>query len=262
MLHPSLLAKKPAPCRTIHLVTEESLPQVLKKLTAAGRGYVTATGFAPQPGRIALVPDTKGAIADVLFGIEPGANPDPFVCGRLPAALPAGAYAFAEAPPQAELATLAFAMAAYRFAKYKAGETSQAQLVVPAGVDADRVSRLALAVAKGRDLINTPANDLGPDALAREATLIAERYGAVVKEIAGKKLLKKDFPLIHAVGRASTEEPRLVAFTWGDAAHPKVTLVGKGVCFDTGGLDIKPSSAMLMMKKDMGGAPPHWPPPK
>lgn len=254
MLHPALLEKKPTSCRTIHLVADETYAKALKKLSAMGRAYLAACGFTPKPGKLALVPDASGAIADVVLGIDASEGADPFAFGKLPVALPDGAYSFAEAPKKPDLATLAFALATYRFTKYKTGEAPKAKLVVPRGVDAGRISRIATAIAMGRDLINTPANDLGPEELARQATLVAQRHGADVKEIIGKRLLKKNFPLIYAVGRAAAEEPRLISFTWGNPAHPRVTLVGKGVTFDTGGLDLKPSAAMLLMKKDMGGA--------
>ena len=128
------------------------------------------------------------------------------------------------------------------------------KLVPPDGVDIAEIARMAEAAALARDLINTPANDMGPEELAQAARQLAERFGAKFSCIVGDDLLQQNFPLIHAVGMASTRAPRLIDFTWGDPSHPKVTLVGKGVCFDTGGLDLKPSSGMLIMKKDMGGA--------
>lgn len=256
MLHSSLVDRTPADCRPIHLVTAASLPQLAVTLGATARGYLEATGFKATPGRIALLPGATGGIEGVVMGIEAedARNPDPFLASRLPAALPEGTYAFADAPANPALATLAFALATYRFTRYRKAEVPAARLVVPKGVDGARISRIAEAVAFGRDLINTPTSDLGPDALAAAAIELASQHGADVTEIAGKKLLKKNFPMIHAVGRASAEEPRLIDITWGNPKHPKVTLVGKGVCFDTGGLDIKPDTAMLLMKKDMGGA--------
>ncbi|MGL5117142.1 MAG: leucyl aminopeptidase family protein, partial [Beijerinckiaceae bacterium] len=155
--------------------------------------------------------------------------------------------------PDMGTAALAWAMGAYAFSRYKPAP-EMARLVVADLVLRERAELIAGAVAFGRDLINTPANDMTPSALAEEAMALAKSHKAKARGIVGKALLSKNFPLIHAVGRASVEEPRLIDFTWGDARHPKVTLVGKGVCFDTGGLDIKPSSAMLLMKKDMGGA--------
>ena len=124
----------------------------------------------------------------------------------------------------------------------------------PDGVDVADIARMAEAAALARDLINTPSNDMGPEELAQAAQALAARFGASFNCIVGDELVTQNFPLIHAVGMASTRAPRLIDLTWGDPAHPKVTLVGKGVCFDTGGLDLKPSSGMLIMKKDMGGA--------
>ncbi|MGL4729817.1 MAG: leucyl aminopeptidase family protein, partial [Bosea sp. (in: a-proteobacteria)] len=129
-----------------------------------------------------------------------------------------------------------------------------ARLVVPEGVDAAEIRAIADAVALGRDLINTPANDMGPAEIEATIYALAKTHGASVTSIVGDDLLAQNFPLIHAVGRASAQAPRLVDLTWGNADHPRVTLIGKGVAFDTGGLDLKPSAAMLLMKKDMGGA--------
>ncbi len=153
-----------------------------------------------------------------------------------------------------EMAVLGWALSAYSFARYKAPKSAWPQLVAPKGVDLDRVHRIAQAHQLARDLVNTPANDMGPDALEAAASALAKTHRAKIRTVRGADLLKKNFPLIHAVGRAAAQEPRICDLTWGDAKAPRVTLVGKGVCFDTGGLDIKPSSAMLLMKKDMAGA--------
>lgn len=255
MPHPALLTRKPAGSRPIHCVTAATFEAVTAELGAPARAFLTATGYKPANGRIAIVPGKAGSIGGVLIGIEAeGKARDPFFAARLPGALPEGAYHFAVTPVQPELAALAFLMATYRFTRYKKGEAPGARLVVPEGVDAQRISSIAEAVAWGRDLINTPASDLGPEALADEALRLAKKHGAETRHIVGAQLLKKNYPMIHAVGRAAAEEPRLVDIRWGNADLPKVTLVGKGVCFDTGGLDIKPDAAMLLMKKDMGGA--------
>ena len=152
------------------------------------------------------------------------------------------------------LATLAFALGTYRFGRYRKAERPDVRLVPPDGIDVADIARMAEAAALARDLINTPSNDMGPEELAQAAQALATRFGAQFNCIVGDELVKQNFPLIHAVGMASTRAPRLIDLSWGDPAHPKVTLVGKGVCFDTGGLDLKPSSGMLIMKKDMGGA--------
>jgi leucyl aminopeptidase len=174
--------------------------------------------------------------------------------GKLAGLLPPGTYRFANSPPDASLAALAFLTALYRFTRYRENSKAQPRLVVPAGVDGARIERIAHAVAFGRDLVNLPANDLGPDALEAAALRLAEEFAAKAEAIRGDDLIARNLPLIHAVGRASGQEPRLVDFTWGREDAPKVTLVGKGVTFDTGGLDIKPASGMELMKKDMGGA--------
>jgi leucyl aminopeptidase len=167
--------------------------------------------------------------------------------------LPAGAYRFANAPHDLRLATLAFALGSYRFSRYRRAEANAVRLVPPEGIDMAEITRISDAAALARDLINTPSNDMGPEQLAQAAAEVASRFGAAFRCIMGEEL-ERDFPLIHAVGMASSRAPRLIELSWGDPAHPKVTLVGKGVCFDTGGLDLKPSSGMLIMKKDMGGA--------
>src|SRR5262249_39451366 len=197
-----------------------------------------------------------GGLSGVLFGLEPADKPvkDRFLPGRLAGLLPAGTYRFANAAHDQRLAVLAFALGAYRFRRYRQQDDKAVRPVGPDRLDAPRLSRIAEGVTLARDLINTPANDLGPAELEEAVRALATRHGAGARSIVGDDLLEKNFPLIHAVGRAAAREPRLVDFTWGDPSHPKITLVGKGVCFDTGGLDIKPDSAMLIMKKDMGGA--------
>jgi leucyl aminopeptidase len=225
-------------------------------LPAAARQFAVANGFSGKPGACLALPASDGKIAGVLFGLEDAAarTRDPFRPGALPGQLPAGIYRFANAPHDARLAALAFALGCYRFGRYRNADAPDVKLVPPDGVDTADIIRVAEAAMLARDLINTPSNDMGPAELAQAAKQVADRFGARFSCITGDDLVKQNFPLIHAVGMASTREPRLIDFTWGDPAHPKVTLVGKGVCFDTGGLDLKPSSGMLIMKKDMGGA--------
>ncbi len=172
----------------------------------------------------------------------------------MPGLLPPGVYRFANAPHDKRLAALAFALGSYRFNRYRKAESSDVRLVPPDGIDTAEIARIADAAMLARDLINTPSNDMGPEELALAAQELATRFDARFECIVGEDLTKRNFPLIHAVGMASPRAPRLIDLHWGDPAHPKVTLVGKGVCFDTGGLDLKPSSGMLIMKKDMGGA--------
>ncbi|MES2601139.1 MAG: leucyl aminopeptidase family protein [Pseudomonadota bacterium] len=225
-------------------------------LPATARRFAAANTFSAKPGQYLALPAEDGSLAHVLFGIEDAASEwrDPFRPGQLPGLLPAGTYSFANAPHDTRLAALAFALGSYRFNRYRKNDAPGARLIPPGDIDMAEITRMAEAAALARDLINTPANDMGPDELAQAAQALAGKFGATYTCIVGDDLLKQNFPLIHAVGMASTRAPRLIDITWGDASHPKVTLVGKGVCFDTGGLDLKPSSGMLIMKKDMGGA--------
>jgi len=240
----------------VWFVTAESWPAIQTAIGPAATRYAAACGFDPKPGRLQLLPENDGGLAGALFGLaeKDAKGRDPFTAGRLATALPAGAYRFVNAPHEPELAALAFLLGLYRFERYRADPAERPRLVAPDGVDAARLEAIARAVAFGRDLVNTPANDLGPAALEREAERLAEEFGAAFAATRGDDLLQRNLPLIHAVGKAAAEAPRLVDLRWGRADAPKVTLVGKGVAFDSGGLDIKPSSGMGLMKKDMGGA--------
>jgi len=230
--------------------------ELRETLDSRARAFVDAAGFEPKAGRHCLLPSTDGGLAGVLFALERPEEPnkDLFWPGALPALLPAGAYRFATLPHDAKLAALAFALGAYRFARYRKQDDKVLRLELPGNVDGEDLSRILEGISLARDLINTPANDMGPAELEAAARALAERHGAKLRAIIGDDLLKENFPLIHAVGRAAARAPRLIDLTWGEASHPKVTLIGKGVCFDSGGLDIKPESGMLNMKKDMGGA--------
>jgi leucyl aminopeptidase len=239
----------------IWFVTAANWAEVSAQIGATAQNYANAAGFEPKPGRFLLLPARAG-VSGVLLGIEAAdaSSADPFLPGKLPNLLPEGIYRFGNTPHDARMAALAFALGAYRFDRYRKGEASEAQLALSNDIDGEDVSRIAEGVTLARDLINTPANDMGPAELEHAARELAGRHGASISALAGDELLAGNFPLIHAVGRAATQAPRLIDMSWGDPAHPKVTLVGKGVCFDSGGLDLKPSSAMLNMKKDMGGA--------
>jgi len=239
----------------IHFVNEANVAETLKTLGTAAQAFVRAAGFEAKAGKHLMVPGDTGALGAVLFGIEAADAPvkDFFRPAQLVSLLPAGTYRFANAPHDARLAALAFALGSYRFTRYRKAEARAVRLVVPDGVDGEDLSRIAEGVTLARDLINTPSNDMGPAELEAAARKLAEEHGATI-DVTGGAALEKDFPLIHAVGMGSPRAPRLIDFTWGKASDPKVTLVGKGVCFDTGGLDIKPDASMLNMKKDMGGA--------
>jgi leucyl aminopeptidase len=245
-----VIVSAPAESRPIWCVTRKSLPQA--DLPEPARRFAESAGFEGAAGKHLLVPGADGMLAGVLFGLAEGG--DPFAPGALPAILPAGTYRLEGALDNPRLAALGFALGAYRFARYRKTPERNVRLAVPAGIDADDLARTLAAVALVRDLINTPTNDLGPAEIEDAARALAAEHGAAVRVIRGEDLLAQNFPLIHAVGRASASAPRLIEITAGDQSLPKVTLVGKGVAFDTGGLDIKPSSAMLLMKKDMGGA--------
>jgi len=240
----------------ITFATKASLEAILAELPPQARQFAQANGFVGKPGACLTLPSADGQIAQVLFGIEDERSPgrDPFRPGLLPNLLPPGLYRFANAPQDARLAVLGFALGSYRFGRYRQNGMSDVKLVPPEDIDVIAVTRMAEAATLARDLINTPSNDMGPQELALAAQDLAQRFGAEFSCVVGDDLLAQNFPLIHAVGRASSRPPCLIDLSWGDAAHPKVTLVGKGVCFDSGGLDLKPSSGMLLMKKDMGGA--------
>lgn len=221
----------------------------------ATRNWLGDTDFRPESGSVSLVPDKAGRLALVVLGIgdrEPGL----WTYAGLPAGLPEGAYQL-ELPGSPDIATksaLGWALGCYAFSRYRTESKEFASLVWPEGADRDAVTSTALATGLVRDLVNTPAGDLGPEELASAARSLAKEHGASFTSIVGEALLKKNYPAIHAVGRAAEQAPRLIDLQWGEADAPKLTLVGKGVCFDSGGLDLKPPSAMKTMKKDMGGA--------
>jgi leucyl aminopeptidase len=240
----------------IIFATKTTWSAIARELPEPARQFASANDFTGKPGKCLTLPAPDGKIAQVVFGLEDESSKsrDLFRPGALPGLLPPGVYRFANAPHDVRLATLAFALGSYRFGRYRKVERPDVRLVPPDDIDVADVTRMAEAAALARDLINTPSNDMGPEELAQAAQALATRFGAGFSCIVGDELVKQNFPLIHAVGMASTRAPRLIDLSWGDPANPKVTLVGKGVCFDTGGLDLKPSSGMLIMKKDMGGA--------
>ncbi|MDB5539799.1 MAG: cytochrome oxidase subunit [Devosia sp.] len=241
-----------AKSKSLPLIAAEAnaLPE---SLTPAELRWATAQGFSGQRGRLLALPDADGGLAGYLFGLGESVGRPALTLGLAGAALEPGEYRLAGSYGDPTLAMLAFRLGAYRFDRYRKPR-EPVLLDDVEGADLDEVLRLVEAAYLARDLINTPANDLGPDALEKEIRGFAKAHELEVKVIAGDDLLKQNFPMIHAVGRAAAEAPRLVEFSWGKASDPKVTLVGKGVTFDTGGLDIKPSAGMLLMKKDMGGA--------
>lgn len=236
----------------IYAVTGKTLGARLRKLGKACTTWAKQNGFKAKSGDHLVVPDAKGSQTAVLFGL-PTDDANPFLAGKLARTLPKGVYTLEDGFNDPEAAALGFVLDSYKFVRYKEPATGNPQLICPGGVDRKSVLAKARAVFLTRDLINTPANDMGPHELEQAARALARRHNARIKVIKGAAL-ERGFPLIHAVGKASPRAPRLVDLTWGPKDAPKVTIVGKGVVFDTGGLDIKPSSAMLLMKKDMGGA--------
>jgi leucyl aminopeptidase len=249
-----LAPKSKAPSTPIHPVEKRHLKKLLDGHAKIVKRWAEAMGYTAEPGSILLVPSHEGELARVLVGVSGHAGPWDFAGLSNP--LPKGRYHIEGelSAAEHEAAALGWALSTYELARYRKARLDPSTLVLADGVDQRRVTRLADAIFLVRDLINTPASDMGPAELARAATDLAAKHGAKHRVIVGPKLLEKNFPAIYAVGKGSPRAPRLVDFTWGNPKHPKVTLVGKGVCFDSGGLDIKGSANMLLMKKDMGGA--------
>ncbi|MBY0423769.1 MAG: leucyl aminopeptidase family protein [Parvularculaceae bacterium] len=235
-----------AGARPLYLAPEKSIEDA--RFPAPLVALARANGFNGEAG--AFVASSEG----VLFGV--GDDSDPFILAAAAEKLPEGDYALAGAlaPAQADQAVFAWLLGGYRFDRYKKLKPAVARLVAPKNADLVRMQRAADAVFLARDPVKTPATDMTPAALEDATRRIAARCGAEVEAVDGDDLIARNLPMIHAVGRAAASPPRLIDLTWGREDAPKVTLVGKGVCFDSGGLDIKPSSGMILMKKDMGGA--------
>ncbi len=255
-----LQAESPIATRPVWLVRPAALDALLATLPPAQAAWLRSVGFKAAARKHALLASADGALSGAMLGLgdaadKPGSDPSSTLTGLLPLLLPPGAYHLASAAANPELAAVAWGLGGYRYRRYKSGDADPlAQLKLPASVNPQRVRAIVDGVTLGRDLINTPSNDMGPAELEDAARALAQRHGANVTSIVGDALLTENFPLLHAVGRASPRAPRLIDIRAGRADAPKITLVGKGICFDTGGLDIKPSSGMLLMKKDMGGA--------
>ena len=255
----NILLSKSSKVRTIpiYFAAPGSLEKDLGALSKQQRAWLQDTGWKSDKGSISILPASDGQIGGVVLGL--GAIRDKaemaLLIGQLARQVPAGAYHFHDDPPDAELSTISWLMGGYYFDRYSDRHGRLVRhLRPPKGVDKDNVMRIVNGVVLGRDLINTPPNDLGPAELSAAARHIADQHGAEFREVVGEDLLRDNYPLIHAVGRASDRPPRLIELRWGESDHPKVTLVGKGITFDTGGLNLKPGNSMALMKKDMGGA--------
>ena len=249
-----LSKKAPASATPIHLIDGAGFEQCAAALPAPERRWLESLGFTARPDSHALIPAPDGKLAAVWAGVR--SSDDPWALAALPRSLPIGRYRLGERglTVDAQAAALSWQLGSYVFDAYKPARREAAQLMLAQSAGAQRGLLLAEAIAATRDLVNTPAEALGPAELAAAVRQLAQRHGAKFGQVVGDKLLKKGFPAIHAVGRASTRAPRLIELRWGRAKDPKLTLVGKGVCFDSGGLDIKSADGMRLMKKDMGGA--------
>lgn len=245
--------------RPVHVLRPEELSSFLSGHGAPWAAWLTATGFDAGLGEVRLLPAADGGVAGAVvgYGTDPARRRLRFGLAKAVPALPSGDWALhgsLSASERAE-AALGWLLSTYRFDRYRKSRSAevQARLVCPDGLNQRRLSAMAKAEALTRDLINTPAEDMGPDELEAAFLVLAAEFAAVTKVVRGEDLLAEGFPMIHAVGRASPRAPRLLDMRWGTQG-PKVALVGKGVCFDTGGLNLKPSAGMNLMKKDMGGA--------
>jgi len=238
----------------VHLTDRAGFAKLSAKLPAATRRWLATVHFDGAPDTHALLADAAGRLQAVWAGVRDVHHP--FALSALPRALPPGRYRLGDQGLAAddEAAALSWELGAYLFDLYKPAARNPAELMLPPSRGAKRGLLLAAATAATRDLVNTPAEHMGPAELAEAARLVAKAHGATFRQTVGAALLKAGFPAVHAVGRASTRAPRLIEIHWGRPRDPKLTLVGKGVCFDSGGLDIKGADGMRLMKKDMGGA--------
>ncbi|HET9068835.1 MAG TPA: leucyl aminopeptidase family protein, partial [Amaricoccus sp.] len=243
----------------LRVITSDGLAAWLDRQDAATRAWVEAMGFSGKLGEVACLPAADGSLRAALvgWGTEAAHRRGRFPLAAAAAKLPPGRYALApeDAEPDAGLEALGWLLADYRFGRYRETKPSAVELVCPEEVDGARLERIAAAAGLAQDLINTPARDMGPEALEAAFVALGDRHGAAVAVTRGQAALRAaNLPMIEAVGAAAADPPRLLDLVWGREDAPKVTLVGKGVCFDTGGLDIKPPASMGLMKKDMGGA--------
>lgn len=251
----TLLMQPPATAVPLVAVSEQTYPEWRRHQHETWQRWLDRTGFTGKAGSLAVMPGADQQPVAAVAGIDP--ETAPWQLASAAASLPRGDYRLEVDWDGHDLqrAALGWLLSGYRFDRYKDDTTAPAaRLFIPDLPDLDGAWQQALAIALVRDLINTPANDMLPPQLAEAAQGLARQFGAEFRQWIGDDLLHNNFPMIHAVGRASSEPPRLLELCWGQAAAPRVTLVGKGVCFDSGGLDLKPANNMRLMKKDMGGA--------
>jgi leucyl aminopeptidase len=253
-MHANIAPQDAASFIPIHAISTAEWPAYLDGKSSAQAALAGQHDFRAQAGRVLLVPSPDGTLERVLFGL--GGGTDTSVYGALASRLPAGDYRLVSplGKEQGHAILVAYLLGAYVFDRYKRKEQRSARLIAPAGSDVEAASRTVAAVTFGRDLVNTPPNDMGPDALEAAAVGLGESHGAEIEVIRGGDLLAQNYPLIHAVGRGAAQEPRLVILRIGRPGAYPLALVGKGVTFDTGGLNLKPGAGMALMKKDMGGA--------
>ena len=236
----------------LHTVTASELVAFLQNTDETTRNWLNATSFTAAPYTFAVVPDASGRVAAVVVGVKSAT--DIFALAHLPSALPNDTYKLATPQAIGDYAcALSWLLGTYQFSRYKASPKPLSRLSMASSVATMRAQQMFDAIALTRDLVNTPTEDMGPQHLSQVARQLATEFDGTFREIVGDDLLTENFPAIHAVGRASHRPPRLIEITWGDPSHPRVAVVGKGVCFDTGGLNIKGADGMRQMKKDMGG---------
>lgn len=236
----------------ISCITKENFAGWLKEQNTFIKNWLAATQFRGEPGQIRLVPNQRGQLAQVICSVS-GVK-DFWTAGALPLSLPEGHYIFELSKQDYLNFAIGWGLGAYQFTRYKKATRLPAQLVLPKGIDQHSIHNIVESVYLVRTLINIPTDDMGPAELAAATAHLAKQYQAKFQQIVGKQLLKNNLAAIYTVGRASDDAPRLLDLRWGSKKNPKITLVGKGVCFDTGGLDIKTAAGMQLMKKDMGGA--------
>lgn len=251
-MHKAFIATAERPA-AIHIVRDNEWEEVSDSLPGSLTAQAKASGFKGKAGDMALAASGEGDITDVLFGI--GTGQDALILASLSSKLPAGDYTISRdgGLPMAHIAA-GWADGAYRFDRYLSDKTEPPRLVIGGDKDADALEREAEAVVLLRDLVNTPAQHMGPASIEAAVRNLAETHGADIEVTTGDELLEANYPMVHAVGRAGPEAPRFIELSWGKREDPELALVGKGVAFDTGGLNLKPGSGMRIMKKDMGGA--------